>query len=481
MSGRTRPPSEPAQPTQDPGSSPTPGTTAATRTGPSARTTRRALLGAGAALGAAVPLLGAGALPAAADQSSARLARDASSASRSALAAYAFLQRVTDAYATKGPRLVQSYDDARLSDIGFVYDNALTCLALLAAGDWTRARAIGDALLQVQDRDPAKDGRLRQAYHVAVPPAPGADPAVGWEYDFGGTAAGDMAWAGIALAQLARRTKHPSYLAGLRRVAGWITDHTRSSTGLGGFTFGETAGLQDHKSTEHNIDLYALFRLVATLTGDTSWNAEAAHARAFVRALWNAQDGHFWTGSDDGASINKSPTQLPLDAQTWSWLSLGDPAHRAALDWARTALATTDTALRPNSALHGAYAVSGVGFGSGTFRTDVDEKVAGKDWNPKPDDAAVWFEGTAQLALALQQRNGWGDRDRSRLLMDQLRSAQGRLGAGQTFHGRRVEGGVVAASSPMDTGFGFDYSQNLHVGATSWYLFAAMRFNPFRF
>ncbi len=44
-----------------------------------------------------------------------------------------------------------------------------------------------------------------------------------------------------------------------------------------------------------------------------------------------------------------------------------------------------------------------------------------------------------------------------------------------------MDGGVVAASSPMDTGFGFGYYPNLHVGATSWYVFAATRTNPYRF
>ena len=33
--------------------------------------------------------------------------------------------------------------------------------------------------------------------------------------------------------------------------------------------------------------------------------------------------------------------------------------------------------------------------------------------------------------------------------------------------------GVVAASSAFDTGFGFGYFQNQHVGATSWFIMAA--------
>ncbi|SEQ03252.1 hypothetical protein [Microlunatus flavus] len=437
--------------------------------------TRRALLGAGAALGASVPLIAARTLPAAAaDQGSAH-------ADRSARAALHFLQQVTDAYATKGPRLAQSYDDSRLGDIGFVYDNALTCMALLAAGDRARARAVGDALLLVQDRDPTGDGRLRQAYHVATFAKPGTAPVPGNEYGFTGTAVGDMAWTGLALAQLAHATGHAPYRRGLLRIARWIVDRARSTSGLGGFTFGETAGLEGHKSTEHNIDLYALFRLVARVTGEPSWLEHAEHARAFVRAVWNAEDGFFWTGSDDGATINKAAHQRPLDVQTWSWLSIGEQRHAGCLDWARTTLATTDTPLRTNSSLRGSYAVSGVGFSSGTLSTDVTVRVGGQEWNPKPDDGAVWFEGTAQLALALHRRNAPDDRARARILLEEIRSGQDRLGATQTFHQKRVTGGVVAASSPLDTGFGFDYSQDLHVGATSWYLFAAMRSNPFRF
>jgi hypothetical protein len=41
-------------------------------------------------------------------------------------------------------------------------------------------------------------------------------------------------------------------------------------------------------------------------------------------------------------------------------------------------------------------------------------------------------------------------------------------------------GGVVAATSLIDTGFGFGYFQVQHTGATSWYVMAALRHNPMR-
>lgn len=119
-------------------------------------------------------------------------------------------------------------------------------------------------------------------------------------------------------------------------------------------------------------------------------------------------------------------------------------------------------------------------FASGSFLTDTDVRIGGQDYNPKPDHAAVWFEGTAQLALALRDRDRRGDEAAAGLL-DQLRSAQANLGRGQIFGGKPTSGGIVAASSPLDTGFGFGYFPNLHIGATSWYVLAATAFNPYRF
>ena len=449
----------------------------------SARPSRRTVLGAGAALGVTAPLLGAGARTAAADERGGGRWPPAGPGApvRSARAALSFLGQVTDAYATSGARLAQSFDDSRISDIAFIYDNALTSMALLAGGDVRRARAVGDALLYAQAHDGEfSDGRLRQAYHAGS--FVKADGSVHFADEFGltGTAVGDMAWTGLALAHLARRTGERAYLDGLLRIGAWIQARS-TDEGLGGYTFGETANLADHKSTEHNIDVYGLFRIIGALTGDRRWFARADHALAFVHRVWNAADGFFWTGSDDGSTINKAPTQLPLDVQTWFELSVGERQYAACLDWARTNLATTDTPLRTNSALTGNVAVTGVGFGSGTFRTDVTKTVGGQSYTPKPDDGAVWFEGTGQLALALRTRGRDGDRARSQELLEAIRSGQDRLGAGQTFHGTSTTGGIVAASSPLDTGFGFDYSPNLHVAATSWYLFAVGGFNPYRF
>ncbi|GAA3613217.1 hypothetical protein [Microlunatus ginsengisoli] len=441
---------------------------------------RRLLLG-GSAAAVGVGLVGLGGQPAVA----APAAASAKAGQRASVrAAVSFLRGVTDAYRDSGPRLAQSYMDASgLNDIGFIYDNALTTCALLAAGDLSRARAIGDALLWAQSHDADfSDGRLRQAYHADSLGYPDGPAHFGYEFGLVGTAVGDMSWTGIALAQLARRVPRGDYLAGAVRIGQWIVDNTYSTTGLGGYTFGETAGLEDHKSTEHNIDVYGFFRLLARLTGDGRWNGRAQHALKFIEAVWNSDDGFFWTGSDDGAAINKNPLQLPLDVQTWFWLSVGRGKYAKSLDWAATNLRSTDTPLRTNSALTGHDTFTGAVFASGTVRTDVKARVGGtEDWRPFPNDGGVWFEGTGQLALALRKRDRNGDLAASDALLATLRDSQEKLGDGQTFGGKRIEGGIQAATSPIDTGFGFAYHPHLHTAATSWYVMAATGFNPYSF
>lgn len=437
---------------------------------------RRLLIGGGAALGVGMTALGAPTAEAAPGNLS------ASWNGGSSRAAIKFLKGVTNAYRSSGPRLAQSYqDDSGLTDVAFTYDNALAIIALLRAGEGAAARALGDGLLYAQNHDETfTDGRLRQAYHADDFILDNGNAHFAYEFGLIGTAVGDMAWAGIALAQLARSTGIARYRTGAIRIAQWIQDNTYSTSGLGGYTFGATAGLETRKSTEHNIDVAGFFRLIQTLTGQRVWRDRSDHAWAMVESVWNDEDGFFWTGSeDDGATINKLGTQLPLDPQTWSWLVRRQRAYAPALDWAASNLATTDTPQRLNSSLTGNQKVSGVAFASGSLQADPTVPI--DQWNPKPDSGAVWFEGTGQLALALAIRNGKGDKAAAQELLRAVIWAQDELGEGQQFGGKRIEGGVVAASSPLQTGFGFGYYPNLHVGATSWFVFAATGVNPYVF
>jgi hypothetical protein len=430
--------------------------------------------------------------------------------------AYHYLDVVQDAYVTGGePRLLQSYNnESGLMTAGFVYDNALATLAYLAnptVANVRRARLIGDALLWIQANDEKyTDGRVRQAYAAGPmlfygggPDLPGlrrddGKAAFLWPFGFGGSSVGDIAWTGLALAQLYADTRIGKYLDGAVALAEWITTK-QSPFRYGGYHGGLAADgetPQPWVSTEHNIDAYALFMLLRTLTRARLWAAHAEVAAAFVRKMWNETDHFFWTGTlaEDPDSINTG--NIPEDVQTWSLLGVGDRQYDDAVDWVTANLANTDGG--PGSQLPAGVTVTGVTYSS-QAKTLTGTAAGGDEPN---DRNAVWLEGNGHTALALLQRDRPGDAAYARRLLRQTVGAQEQVGAGQTV-GRTVDpaggrlsnpaeggtwtgaplsarSGIVAASSALDTGFAFSYFQRQHVGATSWFLMAAQNFNPYR-
>jgi hypothetical protein len=408
--------------------------------------------------------------------------------SRSSVAqAVAFLDTMSRAYPASGtPTLPQSYaDELGLFATSFVYDAAVATCAALAAGHTALARRIGDGLLFAQAHDPKyHDGRLRQAYNVGPYTFYDGNPSpyglvlpdgtanIGWQFGFLGTAVGDMAWPGIALVRLYAATRDHRYLDGARRMATWITSRAVSPGTLGGFLLGTTKDddLIHNVSTEHNIDCVAFFTMLDRVDA-ADWSGAADRARGFVRKMWQGQ--FFWTGSNDGSTINKSP--IPLDAQTWSWLAMLDERYRQAPLWAADNLGTTDEAGQPHSQLPAGAKLSGVTFSSASLTSTA--AYNGITVNPH----GVWCEGSAQLACALQQRAGDRGSRTARSLLSDLTRAQQLLGRSQHVGGVALGvGGLVAATSLIDTGFGFGYFQVQHVGATAWYVMAALRHNPLR-
>jgi hypothetical protein len=493
---------------------------------------RRKLFQAGAA---AAAVAGVAALPGAAlarpsqEGDSAKLFQGDAQKFRASLQnAYLFLDIMMDAYAQGATtRLSQSYaDEIGLESSAFVYDNAVEIMARLLRGqgqDLARAKVLGNGLLYAQQIDPAADGRVRQAYFVDHPDANGAFIALsGFPFFFQGSATGDMAWTGMALAQLAQRTKIETYLNGAVRLGNWIFNNTFDTRGSGGYNF--TLGANQVKSTEHNIDVFALFTMLARLTGDSAiWTGRADHARIFVDAMFDAAGGFFFTGTaPDGVSVNPNLSQenIPEDVQDWSFQAFLNPDHAMSIDWCKTNLAVTDTPQAYNSDLVPAFnnnnltgniRVSGVTFASQSMRPPLAENegtesacfIAPSDpFSNQPSPSAVWLEGTAHLAAALLSRrlppnhdiDGFnGDADTARILLDNIRVAQNNLGKGQHVGGgqpiiglgkpaRAIPDGlgVLAATSELNTGFGFSYKRFLHVGATGWYAIAGLVGNPFQ-
>src|SRR5579872_347160 len=219
-------------------------------------------------------------------------------------AAYSFLDTMMDAYVSgQTLRLIQSYSDQiGLESTAFVYDNAVAINAFLLRSrgdDVARAQVLGRTLLYAQQTDPIGDGRVRQAYFVNQADSNGVFLSEAlFPFFFTGSATGDMAWTAIALTQLFLRTGDKSYLNGAIKLGQWIVNNTASNIGGGGFTAGVDNGNNKltYKSTEHNIDAYALFTMLARITGDSSWQTQAASAHSFLQAMFNSAGNFFWTG-----------------------------------------------------------------------------------------------------------------------------------------------------------------------------------------
>jgi hypothetical protein len=411
--------------------------------------------------------------------------------------AFTFQDLMMDAYASGATiRLSQSYSDAALQATGFTYDNAVAIHAYLSRGqqdDLARAKTLGLGLLHAQATNfPVADGRFAQAYFVNAPDSSGSfiTPAA-FPYYFYGSSVGDQAWAGMALAQLYRRTRDPQYLTGALLVANWIVTNTYNTQGPGGYSYGaiidqynQSQPSPNGKSTEGNLDTYAFFTMLHNLTGGghanngMTWTALAQHAFQFVFAVFNPQGPYFYTGTlPDQVTTNTTP--IPEDCQTWSYMAFLDARSRGTIDWALANLQTTDTASAPNSNLTGSQTVSGLTFSNVSLTS------------PANDPHAVWLEGTAHTAAALTARVLRGGEPITSLLTDISRAvqllkdcehAQQILGVGQTAGGKVIPTGlgVVASSSVLDTGFGFTYGPSLHIGATGWFLIASLAANPFQ-
>jgi hypothetical protein len=324
------------------------------------------------------------------------------------------------------------------------------------------------ALVKAQNNDRHfTDGRLRNAYQAGdvLDLANGHARLPGWwNEDLGvwredrynaGTHAGNLAWAMIALLQLYKREQDTMYLSSSLRLGEWIVANCCDTSGYGGYRGGlegwapETkTGQADQsavawKSTEHNIDIWCAFMHLFELTQDTEWREWASHARRFVEAMWDESEGRFYTGTDlciDHEEINRSAN--PLDVNPWAVMALGDTRYLSSLDWCQRECFVE-------------ICDSGCGFHGFDFNDDRD---------------GVWYEGTAQMAVAYQIA---GDSARAEELLQTLRLVQERA------EGTDGKGIVAACHDSISTGFGWVYYSWPHVGATAWYIFAETRFNPY--
>lgn len=373
--------------------------------------------------------------------------------------AYLHLDEAMDEWASPPAlRVPSSYHGGFLDfwDNSVTYDNALVIIVYANRKDNTdsldRARTMGDALLQMQEKDPIGDGRLRNAYgpeHLFD--ANGVPNIQTW-----GSASGNQAWAGMALAHLAHVTKDAKYRDGALRIGEWLLRETKDTRGRGGFTGGyRSDGTKiEWKSTEHNIDMVGLFGMLHQLTKDHKWRRARKHARKFVKSMWDKKEERFHIGTKpDGVTINRDE-YIPEDVQSWGYLAFRSDRYRRALDWNIAHLEVTDDS-------NPSQPVVGVRFA-----------LQIKKEHQKKNDKTVWLEGTAHMALALRVSGKKKHKKRAKAYLDNIHKEQ--------LSGPNADGKGIQANSREGNSGGDDTNHtSLHTGTTAWYIMAKQELNPF--
>jgi hypothetical protein len=368
---------------------------------------------------------------------------------------------------SQAPMFLQSYasadlssDDSVINNFAYLYDQSITAMALSYAGKHERARQIADAIVYAQNHDRYyTDGRLRNAYAAGNPKSfpgwfsnreeefarlPGfydIEDGMWYEdaYSISAGATGNYAWAILALCEVYDNAPNRSdYLTAAKRLADYILTLKGANDGfLGGYDGWEGSEVPaTYLSTEHNTDLITAFGRLYKLTGEQKYASAQLSAKKFVLSMYDVKEGCFYTGTmADGVTPNKEV--VPLDCQTWTIMALGDEFADAekVLNY-----------VEKNMALDNGY----------DFNTDKD---------------GVWFEGTAQAALAYLTL---GDEAQYKKILDALNKSSGRDGSITAADRDGVSTGFMVSGSDMP----WNYGKRTHIGATAWLAFAQLGVNP---
>jgi hypothetical protein len=367
-----------------------------------------------------------------------------------------------------------------MTNVAFTYDASMALIALVAARDFAHAKLIADALVAAQQFDrfyPAP--WLRNAYQAGdlfLPPAwhpnhkprsvrmPGwwfVDPnptKSEWREDAYqvSTHTGNVAWAILGLLAYyesqsvrANAAELKPYRDAIVALGHWVVDHTRHAKRgfTGGFEGWEPTANDskptplklEYRATEHNLDLVSAFERLARLDPTFDWQPQADHARSFVESMFDRGERKFWTGTI-GNTDDPNKEVIPLDPQAWSIAlgSRGEEYWRPAIDYAKKNLRGPDK----------------IGFAFS-----------------KTDQSGTWYEGTAQMVVALRMA---GDNDGADRVLAVLRAAQWPSGAMLAASRDRLRTGFNAVKK-----IEWLYYAQPHVGATAWAALAARNINPF--
>jgi hypothetical protein len=195
--------------------------------------------------------------------------------------------------------LVMSFEgDGQVKNWAFTYDQALVSQIYTNFSDFERAKKVFDFFLRLAKRS---KGAFLNAYYVDD-----GEPA---EYV---VHSGPNIWLGIAILQYTHKTKDTTYLGLAEEIASFIVQ-LQNENKDGGLRGGPDV---EWYSTEHNLDAYAFFNMLAQMTG----NLQYQQARDKTLA-WLAK--HTYDRTDVPIKRGKGDSTIATDTYAWSIAAIG--------------------------------------------------------------------------------------------------------------------------------------------------------------
>lgn len=195
--------------------------------------------------------------------------------------------------------LVSSFEgDKEIANWSFTYDLALLIQAYARFADFDRARRILDFFARDAKRI---DGWFINAYY--------SDDGTPAEF---AKHCGPNLWLGLAIMQYTHYAQDKSYLALAESIAAVIID-LQNVDADGGLRGGPDVAWY---STEHNLDAYAFFKMLAKVTGKT------AYASAADKAL-NWIVNNTYDRKDLPVKRGKGDSTIATDTYAWSIAAIG--------------------------------------------------------------------------------------------------------------------------------------------------------------
>ena len=195
--------------------------------------------------------------------------------------------------------LILSYEgDKELLNWAFLYDQSLAAISYVNFSDYERARKIFDFFKLKAKKI---EGGFLNAYYTND-----GEPA---EYI---VHSGPNIWLGISILHYIKKTRDQSYLDLARAIADWVLD-LQNQDKDGGLRGGPKVYWY---STEHNLDAYALFNMLYTLTQDTKYLNAAEKTLTWLKL-------HIYDRPDIPIMRGKGDSTIATDTYAWSIAAVG--------------------------------------------------------------------------------------------------------------------------------------------------------------